>query len=109
MEAALATVRAGVTAEQVEAAWREVITRYGLSKSTRIGYSVGVNYPPDWGERTISLRPGDTTVLESNMVFHMILGMWMDDWGYELSESFVVTPEGPECLADAPRQLTIKG
>jgi Xaa-Pro aminopeptidase len=108
MEAALGTVRAGVTAEQVEAAWREVITRNGLSKSGRIGYSVGVNYPPDWGERTISLRPGDTTVLEPNMVFHMILGMWMDDWGYELSETFVVTADGAECLTDVPRGLTVK-
>ncbi len=108
MEAALATVRAGVTAEQVEAAWREVITRHGLSKAGRIGYSVGVNYPPDWGERTMSLRPGDTTVLQPNMIFHMILGMWMDGWGYELSETFVVTADGPDCLASVPRGLTVK-
>jgi len=29
----------------------------------------------------------------------MLLGMWMDGWGYELSESFVVTDGGAECFA----------
>jgi ectoine hydrolase len=108
MDAALDAVRPGLRCEDVEAAWREVITRHGLSKAGRIGYSIGVNYPPDWGERTMSLRPGDTTVLEPNMTFHMILGMWMEGWGYELSESFVVTTQGAECLSAVPRGLTVK-
>jgi ectoine hydrolase len=108
MDAALAAVRPGARCEDVEAAWRAVITRHGLSKAGRIGYSIGVNYPPDWGERTMSLRPGDTTVLEPNMTFHMILGMWMDGWGYELSESFAVTEHGAECLSHVPRGLTVK-
>jgi Xaa-Pro aminopeptidase len=107
MDAALAAVAPGVRCEEVEAPWREVITRHGLSKAGRIGYSIGLGYPPDWGERTMSLRPGDSTVLEPNMTFHMILGMWMDGWGYELSESFVVTEHGPECLSDVPRGLTV--
>lgn len=108
MEAALASVKPGVTAEGVELAWRDVITAHGLTKSTRIGYSIGVGFPPDWGERTISLRPGDTTTLERNMTFHMILGMWMDGWGYELSESFVVTDAGAECFSSVPRGLRVK-
>lgn len=109
MSAALAAVRPGARAEEVEAAWRQVITRHGLSKSTRIGYSIGIGYPmTTWMEKTISLRPGDTAVLEPNMTFHMILGMWMDGWGYELSESFVVTKEGAECFSNIPRGLTVK-
>jgi ectoine hydrolase len=108
MEAALAAVKPAVQAQDVEQAWRDVITRHGLTKASRIGYSIGVGYPPDWGERTISLRPGDTTILTENMTFHMILGMWMDGWGYELSESFVVTGDGPDCLARVPRGLTVK-
>lgn len=107
--AALATVRPGVRCEDVEAAWREVIGRYGFAKASRIGYSIGIGYPlTTWMERTMSLRPGDTTVLESNMTFHMILGMWMDGWGYELSEPFVVTDSGPECFSNLPRGLTVK-
>ena len=57
MEAVLATARPGIFAEDVEAAWRKVIARYGVKKESRIGYSIGVAYPPDWGEHTISLRP----------------------------------------------------
>jgi ectoine hydrolase len=108
MEAALAAVKPGVLVEDVERAWRDVISAHGLSKAGRIGYSIGVGYPPDWGERTISIRPGDTTVLQPNMTFHMILGMWMDGWGYELSESFVVTDSGPDCFASVPWGLKVK-
>ena len=48
----------GVACEEVEAAWRAHIARHGLEKASRIGYSVGLGYPPDWGEHTMSLRPG---------------------------------------------------
>jgi len=108
LDVALGAVRPGATCEHVEAAWREHIARHGLEKSSRIGYSVGIGYPPDWGEHTMSLRPGDTTVLEPGMAFHMILGMWMDDWGFEASETFVVTESGAECLCSFPRELTVK-
>jgi Xaa-Pro aminopeptidase len=108
MEATLAQIRPGVTCESVEQAWRSVISRYGLEKPSRIGYSVGIGYPPDWGEHTMSLRPGDTTVLRPNMTFHTILGMWMDGWGCELSETLVVTPDGPECLCSFSRSLFVK-
>jgi ectoine hydrolase len=56
----------------------------------------------------MSLRPGDTSVLEPNMAFHMILGMWMDGWGFELSETFVVTDSGADCLSSFPRELAVK-
>jgi ectoine hydrolase len=108
LEAALATVRPGVRCEDVEAAWRREIARHGLSKESRIGYSVGLNYPPDWGEHTMSLRPGDTTELEPGMTFHMIVGMWMDGWGFEISETFHVTAGGAECLSSFPRELAVK-
>jgi len=108
METALAAVGPGVTCEAVEAAWRSVIARYGLEKESRIGYSTGIGYPPDWGEHTLSLRPGDRTELRENMAIHMILGMWMDDWGLEISECFRVAANGAECLADFPRELVVK-
>jgi ectoine hydrolase len=109
LEAALDAARTGRTAAQVEAAWREVITRAGYRKASRIGYPVGLGFPPDWGERTASLRPGDTTILAPNMCFHVILGMWLDDWGYEISETLRVTQAGPpEVLTDFPRRLFVK-
>ena len=108
MDAALDAVKPGVMCEDVERAWRECVARYGLTKDSRIGYSVGCNYPPDWGEHTMSLRPGDRTELQENMCFHMILGIWMDDWGLEISETIRVTDTGAECLADVPRPLVVK-
>ena len=60
-----------------------------IERGNRCGYAIGVSYPPDWGEHTASLRPGDRTVLAPNMTFHMILGMWMDDYGFDHFEAFV--------------------
>ncbi|WP_266080946.1 M24 family metallopeptidase [Haladaptatus caseinilyticus] len=105
LEAALDHVEPGVTAESVERAWRDVIEKYDIEKKDRIGYSMGLGYPPDWGEHTASLRPGDETVLEENMTFHMIPGLWFDDFGVELSETFHVTSNGAEVLAEFPREL----
>ncbi len=108
IEAALDAVKPGVTCEEVELVWRETIKKRGFEKESRIGYSTGLNYPPDWGEHTASLRPGDKTVLKPNMVFHMIPGIWMDTYGVEISESFLVTENGCEVLADVERKLFIK-
>ncbi len=109
LEAALDAARAGNTCHDVEAAFRAVINRAGYEKRSRIGYSIGINYPPNWGEHTASLREGDMTELRPNMCFHMILGMWMDDWGYELSETFRVADEGaPETFAEVERKLFVK-
>lgn len=108
MDAALSAMRPGATCGSVELAWRDVIRQYGLEKASRIGYSVGVGYPPDWGEHTMSLRAGDETVLAPNMTFHLILGMWMDGWGLELSETVAVTEDGAECLCSVSRDLFTK-
>ena len=105
IEAALDAAAPGVTCEAVERAWRETIAAHGIEKDDRIGYSMGLGYPPDWGEHTASLRPGDETVLEENMTFHMIPGIWGDDFGVELSETFRVTADGAETLANFPRRL----
>ena len=53
-------------------------------------------------------RVADTTVLEPDMCFHLMLGMWMDGWGFELSETFRVTGGEPELLTDVPRELLMK-
>ena len=108
MAAALDAVRPGATGESVEAAWRAVISRHGLEKESRIGYSVGLNYPPDWGEHTISLRARRHDRAAGRHDVPLILGMWMDDWGYELSETFRVTPQGAECFCDVERMLFVK-
>jgi len=106
--AALEAARPGNTCEDVEAAWRKVIARYGIEKESRCGYPIGLSYPPDWGERTMSLRPGDKSVLQENMTFHLIPAIWQDDWGLEITESFRVGPNGAEPFCNYPRKLFVK-
>ena len=108
LHAALGAARPGAACEEVEAAWRRVIARAGYEKRSRIGYSIGLNYPPDWGEQSASLRAGDTTVLQPDMCFHLMLGMWMDGWGFELSETFRVREGAPELLTDFSQELLVK-
>ncbi|MHA6804451.1 M24 family metallopeptidase [Salinifilum ghardaiensis] len=108
VRAALDSLVPGVTGSDVHDACNAVISRHGLSKDSRIGYSIGIGYPPDWGERTVSLRPDEKTVVVPGMAFHIIIGMWMDGWGYELSEPVVVTDSGAERLTDLPQDLTTK-
>lgn len=102
---AVAAMGPGRTAGEVAATYWDFLAQHGLIKSSRLGYSIGVGYPPDWGEGTVSIRPDDTTVLEPNMTFHVIAGMWMDGYGCEFSESVLVTPQGAETLTHAPREL----
>ncbi|WP_245322575.1 M24 family metallopeptidase [Mesorhizobium sp. WSM3882] len=103
MEAVPAAIKPGVMAGDVEASWRKVIERYGLKKESRIGYSIGAAYPPDWGEHTISLRQSDNTILQPGNVLHSILGMWMAGWGIEVSETILVTADRCETLTNFPR------
>jgi len=105
---AIEAARPGTTAEEVEAVWRRTIEKHGIRKESRIGYSTGLNYPPDWGEGGLSLRPGDRTELRENMTLHIIPGIWMDDWGVEISECIRVGANGGEALADFERDLLVK-
>jgi Xaa-Pro aminopeptidase len=107
VDAALETARPGVSAEQVESVWQQVLIKNGYRKESRVGYSIGLNFPPDWGERTVSLRPGDKTILETGMCFHFQSGVWLDDFGAAVSEPFVVTEHGGERLCDVQRGLVV--
>lgn len=106
--AALEVAKPGATCHEVEAAWRAVINRHGIEKESRCGYPIGLSYPPDWGERTMSIRKGDQTVLEENMTFHFIPAIWQEDWGLEITESFRVTPSGGVPFCTYPRKLFVK-
>lgn len=109
LEAVLDLARPGTVVTELSEAWDITLARYGYSKQSRLGYSIGIGYPPDWGERTVSLRVGEQTVLQENMTFHLICGMWMDNYGYELSEPFRVSADGVETFTSFPRELIQKG
>jgi len=108
MDAGLEAAKPGNMCEDIAGAFFGVLKKHGIEKDNRTGYPIGVSYPPDWGERTMSLRPGDKTVLEPGMTFHFMTGLWLDDWGMEITESIAITDTGVECLANVPRQLTVK-
>lgn len=108
MAAGLEKARIGNTCEDIACAFFDVLKKYGISKDNRAGYPIGISYPPDWGERTMSLRPGDRSVLRENMTFHFMTGLWMEDWGFEITESIRIGERDPECLADVPRKMIVK-
>ena len=51
------------------------------------------------------LRQNDGSVLEPGNVLHAILGMWMEEWGVEVSETVLVTEAGCEAITRFPREL----
>jgi len=101
-------IEPGISCEEVEEKWRESISGSKVVKESRVGYSYGLNYPPDWGEHTASLRPGDKTILKPGMTFHFMPGIWLDKFGFENSEPFYVTEDGCETFVDFPRKLFLK-
>ena len=105
MEIAKPGNRCGDIAE----AFYRAIGKHGFEKDTRCGYPIGLSYPPDWGERTMSFRRGDKNRLEAGMTFHFMPCLWFEDWGVEISESLLITADGCETLANYPRELRVKG
>lgn len=108
LNACLDMIKPGVACEEVEETFRKTIATIGATKESRLGYSMGLNYPPDWGEHTASIRQGDKTILKPNMTFHLIPGIWLDQYGFEASESIRITDTGCETFASLPRHLIIK-
>ncbi|EPX85811.1 M24 family metallopeptidase [Salipiger mucosus] len=109
LEAGLEAARAGNRACDIANALAAPLERAGIERGARCGYPIGLSYPPDWGERTISLRAEDETVLEPGMTFHFMPGLWMSDWGLEITESILITENGPaECFCDRPRRMYVK-
>jgi ectoine hydrolase len=45
---AIEAAKSGVTCEEVHQVWNTYVKRYGIEKDSRMGYSTGLNYPPDW-------------------------------------------------------------
>lgn len=85
------------------------LAKVGIERPNRCGYAVGLSYPPDWGEHTVSLRASDETVLEPGMTFHFMPGIWMDKWGLETTETILIREDGPaEALCKFERKLFVK-
>lgn len=109
LEAGLDAARAGNRACDIYRALAAPLERAGIYRGARAGYPIGLSYPPDWGERTISIRAEDQTVLKPGMTFHFMPGLWMKDWGLEITESILIRETGrAETICSRPRKLIVK-
>ena len=108
LQAGINATKPGNTANDVAQAFWKILDKYGIEKKSRTGYSIGIGYPPDWGEHTLNIYKGDMTVLEPNVCFHMIAVMQFGDWGVEASEAIRVTDKGCELFCKFPKELHIK-
>ena len=108
LNAGINVVKPGNLANDVALEFWKVLDKYKIKKESRTGYSIGIGYPPDWGEHTLNIYKGDMTVLQPNVCFHMIAVMQFGDWGVEASESVRVTEKGSELFCNFSRELHIK-
>lgn len=108
LNVALSVVKPGVSCEEVEKAWQTTINKHGLEKESRMGYTVGLSYPPVWAEDTAYFKPGEKTILKPNMTFHMMPGVWLDGYGVAITETLRVTENGCETITKFPRELFVK-
>ena len=108
LEAGIEASKPGNTANDVAEKFWAILDKYKIKKESRTGYSIGIGYPPDWGEHTLNISKGDMTILKPNVCYHMIAVMQFGDWGVEASESIRITEEGNELLCNFSRDLHVK-
>ena len=108
LEEGINASKPGNTANDVAEKFWGVLDKYEIKKESRTGYSIGIGYPPDWGEHTLNIYKGDMTELKPNICYHMIAVMQFGDWGVESSESIRITESGNELLCNFSRDLHVK-
>ena len=108
LDAGISATKPGNTIDDVAQKFWGVLDKYKIKKDSRTGYSIGIGYPPDWGEQTFNILKGDKTILQPNVTFHMIAVMQFGDWGVEASEAVRVTENGSELFCNLSRELHIK-
>ncbi|SDC10186.1 M24 family metallopeptidase [Actinokineospora iranica] len=103
--AAVAAVRPGVTAEQVDAAARQVLADAGLADRFihRTGHGIGL----DVHEHPYIVA-GNDLVLEPGMAFSVEPGVYLPGrWGARIEDIVVVTEDGAESVNARPRELVV--
>jgi len=109
IEAGLNAARVGNRTCDIANAFIDVLQKHGIHREGRCGYPIGLSYPPDWGERTASIRAEDETVLQPGMTFHFMPALWMDTWGLETTETILIAEDGPaHPLCNVDRKLFVK-
>ncbi len=117
MKLALAEIkgamRPGLTVSDADNLVRNIITDndVGASLITRSGYSIGIAFPPSWDEGYIvSLKQGDSRVLEPGMTFHIIPWMWAVDGNKTcgISDTVYITDTGCKSFFTLEEDFVVK-
>ncbi|WP_372780377.1 ectoine hydrolase [Litorivivens sp.] len=106
-------IRPGLTVSDADNLVRKIITDndVGARLITRSGYSIGIAFPPSWDEGyIISLKQGESAVLEEGMTFHLIPWMWAVDGDKTcgISDTVRVTATGCESFFDFEEDFLVK-
>ena len=113
LEAAVSAMRPGARSRDVQAACQAVIDERGYEPNfrKRVGYAIGVSFPPGWGEGHImDLKHHDERELRPGMVFHVTPAMRQHrQHGVGCSETVAVTEQGAEVITSFPRELFVRG
>lgn len=109
---AMATIRPGVAAGEVDRVCREFIAQspFGGTHASRCAYSIGIALPPDWGEgQILSMKPGETRPLDVDMTFHLLPWVQIPGRGaIGCTETIRVTSTGAEALTfGVTRELVV--
>ncbi len=107
LAATMAAIRPGVTSGDVNSICAAAFAKHGYTMLKRAGYSMGINFPPGWGEGDVlDLSAGSPVVLQPGMVFHIPQPYRMPgEQTVSVSETVLVTETGCESLTQFPREL----
>jgi Xaa-Pro aminopeptidase len=106
-EVALAAIKPGVRAADVDRAARTVLSQHGFEKEFRHGLGHGVGFAAINHNAVPRLHPASKDVLESGMIFNIEPAIYIDGFGgIRHCDMVLVTDDGPELLT--PFQSTIE-
>ncbi len=103
--AAVAAVRPGVTAEQVDAAARDVLAEAGLAEFFvhRTGHGIGLSVHEE-----PYIVAGNDLPLAEGMAFSIEPGIYFPGkWGARIEDIVIVTADGAQSVNNRPRDLTV--